>query len=278
MMSYSLVSLIIVGCSSAELAATKTIEKIERQRTEAETADGNEKSIGGKNSAANQKSQQKVAGGQPPADKQGQQGAANGMMQPAQKPPADMQNKPAANLPIMGVAQPKMEMPVVNKSSAAAPKGEVGAAQIANQEAAAAQQALDRETAEFRQRVQFVDLTYKICLGRAPESGALVFWSNQIATKQKTFAQIDAAICQSTEGQISQLYRDVLARFPDAEGMKSWHDWFTNGKITMPGIREALFTSVERQTMVNFEQKLTNLKTQIAALDKERSDVLLGLK
>lgn len=155
----------------------------------------------------------------------------------------------------------------VNSSRAVPEKAEAGESP---------QAALDRQVAEFRERITFVDLTYKICLGREPDSPGLLSWSNLIATKKATFEQVRTGICSSAEGQIARAYKELLGRSPDPDGRDAWLAELNGGRLSIEQIRQLIENSDERKA-INLLQKINNLRAQIATLEKERSVVVARL-
>ncbi len=155
----------------------------------------------------------------------------------------------------------------VNSSRAVPEKAEAGESP---------QAALDRQVAEFRERITFVDLTYKICLGREPDSPGLLSWSNLIATKKATFEQVQTGICSSAEGQIARAYKELLGRSPDPDGRDAWLAELNGGRLSIEQIRQLIENSDERKA-INLLQKINNLRAQIATLEKERSVVVARL-
>ncbi len=155
----------------------------------------------------------------------------------------------------------------VNSSPAAPEKPEAGESP---------QAALDRQVAEFRERITFVDLTYKICLGRVPDSPGLISWSNLIATKKATFEEAQTGICSSAEGQIARAYKELLGRSPDPDGRDYWLAELNGGKLSIEQIRQLIENSDERKA-IDLLQKINNLRAQIATLEKERSIVVARL-
>lgn len=138
------------------------------------------------------------------------------------------------------------------------------------------QSALELQSIEFKQRITFVDLTYKICLGRAPEGSGLIYWSNLIASKQASFDQVKSEICSSPEAQIVKVYRDLLGRVPDSAGLNYWYTAFVSGRLTIEQIRQSIASSDERKA-IDLQQKIIALKADLSALEKERSDVVARL-
>jgi hypothetical protein len=139
------------------------------------------------------------------------------------------------------------------------------------------QAALERQAAEFRQRITFVDLTYRACLGRSPDSAGLVHWSNLIATKAASFDQVQAEICAGSEGQIAKAYRDLLGRYPDPAGRTYWLEQLKSGRLSIEQIRQYIGASDERRAFdVNI--KIESLRAQIAVLEKERNEIASRLR
>ena len=92
------------------------------------------------------------------------------------------------------------------------------------------EEALQKNSKEFQGRVRFVDINYKICLGRAPDRAGLIQWVNAITTKKASLQNVQTAICSSIEAQLTQTYREVLARNPDAQGRRYWLSALSRGQ------------------------------------------------
>ena len=182
--------------------------------------------------------------------------------------PVTVNSSPAApEKPVDAAVLPAAVQVTVNSSPAAPAKPEAGESP---------QAALDRQVAEFRERITFVDLTYKICLGREPDSPGLLSWSNLIATKKATFEQVQTGICSSAEGQIARAYKELLGRSPDPDGRDAWLAELNGGRLSIEQIRQLIENSDERKA-IDLLQKINNLRAQIATLEKERSVVVARL-
>jgi hypothetical protein len=132
---------------------------------------------------------------------------------------------------------------------------------------------LEVQADEFRQRILFVDLTYKVCLGRAPESEGLIFWSNTIATQKATFDSVKSGICTSLEGQLTQAYREILGRNPDATGRIAWLKELTSGRLTIAQVRQSMLESDERKAN-DLAAKITALKSELSLLEGQRAEII----
>ena len=132
---------------------------------------------------------------------------------------------------------------------------------------------LEAQADEFRQRIIFVDLTYKVCLGRAPESEGLISWSNLIASQKATFDSVKSGICSSLEGQLTQAYREILGRNPDATGRVAWLKELTSGRLTIAQVRQSILESDERKAN-DLAAKITALKSELSFLERQRAEII----
>lgn len=138
------------------------------------------------------------------------------------------------------------------------------------------QEALQKNSQEFRGRVQFVDINYKICLGRAPDSAGLIQWVNLIATKKASLEKAQTAICSSLEAKLTQIYREVLARNPDAGGRRYWLSALSKGQVSIAQVRQSLLESPEIKVF-NYSARARILQAQLAQLDRQRKAIVAAL-
>lgn len=259
-------SFLVIGCGNSGLNEIQLLAE-----AKFEEAEKSELSAGGKVSERRQ-SQKKVGGTKLESRSAGSASAKEEHSSAEARLPDGA--KPATSVVVIPREVSRSpESPVV----AAPPAAPAMPSVPAQPSAESPQAALERQQLEFRQRVLFVDLTYRVCLGRAPESGGLVSWTNLIATKQATFDQVQNGICSNAEGQIASAYREILGRYPDPSGRQSWLGELTSGRLTIAQIRQSLADSDERKA-IDLQRKMESLRAELAALEKQRQEVLERLK
>jgi len=256
-LSFSIISLLVVGCGAANLNETQGLS-LKKKNTADEYAQSR---LSGKRasvlkSSASQKGEEQIEKG------------GNVSLSPVAAPSFQ------ASIASSQVA------PVAEKALAASPQvaaAPAPASAVKQEVIDSPQLALERQALEFKQRIMFLDLTYRACLGRAPDSGGLVSWSNLIASKQATFDQVQAAICSSPEGQIALAYSELLGRFPDPAGRGFWLAELNSGRLSILQIRQSIASSDERKA-IDLQQKIQSLKAELAAVEKERSSIVQKLQ
>jgi hypothetical protein len=83
----------------------------------------------------------------------------------------------------------------------------------------------------------FVTLAYNNVLGRAPDSGGLAYWRNQLDTKAMTRGQVMLALSESAEYRassfdmvyVTMMYAGMLRRSPDQAGFDFWVGYLNAG-------------------------------------------------
>ncbi len=165
----------------------------------------------------------------------------------------------------------------LNSSIQSTPAGEVESEQDSTALIAQSpQEAVRKNSQEFRRRVQFVEINYQICLGRTADSAGLIQWVNLIATKRASLEKVQSKICSSLEAKLTQTYRVVLARNPDAGGRRYWLSALSNGQVSIAQVRQSLLESPEIR-VINYSARSRILQAQLAQLDRQRKAIVAAL-
>lgn len=120
-----------------------------------------------------------------------------------------------------------------------------------------------------------VEAGYFLCLGRASDPDGKAYWVNQVKSGILQVEAISAALCESDEGKIANLYFSILNRDPDAAGMQYWIDQLelglsleqmeqffrdsTEGKSAEVGARKAAFESIQSSRLGFYNASISKL-------------------
>lgn len=97
---------------------------------------------------------------------------------------------------------------------------------------------------------------YRTTLGRDPDTGGLSNWIGELRSKRLTVAQVAAQFYASDEfylfhagatnqSWVTELYRQILHREPDAGGLTAWTNLTNSGRMNRGQIAENFYQSTE---------------------------------
>ena len=107
--------------------------------------------------------------------------------------------------------------------------------------------------------VAFVKRIYQDFLGRAPSTGELSNWQNQLLNHTATRYNVATSLSRSDEWitkVVSNFYRDTLGRAPDAQGLAGWIR-AAQGGMPVAQIASAFYSSAEYFSTVGHNDNRT---------------------
>ncbi|NLU23981.1 MAG: DUF4214 domain-containing protein [Clostridiales bacterium] len=101
----------------------------------------------------------------------------------------------------------------------------------------------------------FLSQVYTKCLNREPDAEGLVFWTNHLASRDMSGAEVVAGFFSSSEYRtkisttddqfVTALYWTMLGREPDADGFADWTGKLRSGSWTRPEVLDGFCNSDE---------------------------------